>query len=115
MTSLDPEIIDCDGVDLEPLAVSPRQACILLGVGVTRLYQLLRNDELESYQEGRARRITMRSIHRRITRLLASASATGIATEAMPQPRSSRKAKQEQWAGRRRRKPQQNESESSTP
>ena len=31
---------------LEPLAVSPRQACFLLGVGNTRLYQLIGDGEL---------------------------------------------------------------------
>jgi len=97
------------GDHLEPLAVSPRQACTLLKIGVTRLYQLLRDDELESYLDGRARRITMDSIHRRITRLLASASATGPATEDMPQPRRpGRMAQHDKWA-RPRPKPQQDE------
>jgi len=97
------------GDHLEPLAVSPRQACTLLKIGVTRLYQLLRDDELESYLDGRARRITMDSIHRRITRLLASASATGPTTEDMPQPRRpGRTAEHDNWA-RPRPKPQQDE------
>jgi hypothetical protein len=39
--------------------------------------QLLRDDELESYLDGRARRITMDSIHRRITRLLVPAQPAG--------------------------------------
>ena len=73
--------------NLEPLAASPREACVLLNVGVTRLYQLLRDGELESYLDGRARRITMASIRRRVTRLLASTSATGTATEDTLQPR----------------------------
>jgi excisionase family DNA binding protein len=66
------------GADLEPLAVSPRQACVLLGIGTTRLYQLIGNGELVSYQEGRARRITMQSIRARVARL-AAAAATGDA------------------------------------
>jgi excisionase family DNA binding protein len=60
---------------VEPLAVSPRQACILLGIGNTRLYQLIGNHELESYTEGRARRITMESIRRRVAGLLVDANA----------------------------------------
>jgi hypothetical protein len=51
--------------DLEPLSVSPRQACFLLGVGNTRLYQLIRGRELSTYHEGRARRITVESIRAR--------------------------------------------------
>jgi len=70
---------------LEPLAVAPRQARILLGVGNTRLYQLIGNGELESYLDGRARRITMDSIRRRIARLLAA--ATPVAVQAAPEAR----------------------------
>jgi excisionase family DNA binding protein len=54
---------------IEPLAVSPRQACLLLGIGITRLYELIRDRELVTYQEGRARRITTESIHARVARL----------------------------------------------
>ena len=60
---------------LEPLAVTPRQACILLGIGNTRLYELIGKRELESYLDGRARRITLESIRRQVARLLADASA----------------------------------------
>jgi excisionase family DNA binding protein len=64
---------------LEPLAVSPRQACLLLGIGNTRLYQLIGNGELIAYKEGRARRITMSSIRARVARLADGSEA--------PQPR----------------------------
>jgi excisionase family DNA binding protein len=67
----------------EPLALSPRQTCSLLNIGITHLYELIRNNELDSYLEGRARRITMESIKRRVARLLAA----GSATSASPQPR----------------------------
>jgi excisionase family DNA binding protein len=70
---------------LEPLAVSPRQACLLLAVGNTRLYELIGAGELEAYHEGRARRITMRSIRERVARL--------AATERKPQQTAN-------WAGR---------------
>jgi excisionase family DNA binding protein len=69
MATIRPEVT---GRALEPLAVSPRQACLLLGVGNTRLYQLIGAGELEAYHEGRARRITMRSIRERVARLAAT-------------------------------------------
>jgi hypothetical protein len=55
----------------QPLAVSPRVASRLLSLGNTRLYQLIRNGDLDSYIDGqRARRITMASIKRYIKRRL---------------------------------------------
>jgi excisionase family DNA binding protein len=91
MASLDPGITGRGPNHLEPLAVTPRQACVLLNVGNTKLYQLLGSGELESYLDGGARRIPMDSIRRRITMLLASANATGAATgrhAAVPPPQS---------------------------
>ena len=67
------------GEHLEPLAVSPREACRLLGIKNTRFYQLLAAGELETYRDGRMRRVTMRSIRARIARLLAAEGATGAA------------------------------------
>jgi excisionase family DNA binding protein len=60
-----------------PLAVTPREAARLLSIGLTRIYQLLAAGELESYTEGRGRRIPMRAIENRIARRLAAAGATG--------------------------------------
>jgi excisionase family DNA binding protein len=71
----------------EPLVVSPRQACLLLGIGNTRLYQLIGNGELETYRDGRARRITMQSIRDRLARLIAAAGATGVIEGASPRRR----------------------------
>jgi excisionase family DNA binding protein len=56
----------------EPLAVTPRQACQLLAIGNTRLYQLIGKGELVAYKDGRARRITMQSIRDRVARLAAA-------------------------------------------
>lgn len=56
-----------------PLAVSPREACRLLSVGITRLYELIGNGELESYKDGGARRVTTKSIVARVERLAAAA------------------------------------------
>lgn len=58
-------------VDDEALVVSPKRAEILLNVGHTTLYEMLNNGELESYREGKSRKITMASIKARIARKLA--------------------------------------------
>jgi len=55
-------------------SVSPRRACALLGVGNTKLYELMNSGELESYREGKLRRITLRSIAARRRRLLAESA-----------------------------------------
>jgi len=54
------------------LAVSPREACRIMGVSLAYLYRIL--PELEAYKEGRARRISLASIKRRQARLIAQAS-----------------------------------------
>jgi excisionase family DNA binding protein len=56
-----------------PLAVRPRQAAQMLGVGMTKLYELLDKRDLESFHIGKARRITMASINRYIERRLTAA------------------------------------------
>jgi excisionase family DNA binding protein len=60
-----------------PLAVPPRQACQLLCVGLTRLYELLHTGELESYRHGRSRRITIASIRAYIARHIEASSTLG--------------------------------------
>ena len=55
----------------ERVVVSPRQAWRMLGIGNTRGYALLAAGELESYLDGRARRITVASIERYVQRRLA--------------------------------------------
>jgi excisionase family DNA binding protein len=52
--------------------VTPKQACWLLAIGNTRLYELIADGEIESYRDGRSRRIVMASIRARIARLLAA-------------------------------------------
>jgi excisionase family DNA binding protein len=54
--------------DIDPLVVTPRAACRLLSLGNTRLYELIRRRELDSYRDGRARRITMASIRAYVAR-----------------------------------------------
>ncbi|MBF0561460.1 MAG: helix-turn-helix domain-containing protein [Alphaproteobacteria bacterium] len=47
----------------EPLLVAPKDACILLGVGNTKLYELIKQRRLEVVKFGKATRITIASIH----------------------------------------------------
>jgi excisionase family DNA binding protein len=55
--------------ELEPLVVSPKIAQRLLGVGPTKLYELIQSGELESYLDGGSRRILYASIKARVARL----------------------------------------------
>jgi hypothetical protein len=48
---------------------------MLLSIGNTHLYELIRTGELDSYLEGRGRRITMESIQRRVACLVAENAA----------------------------------------
>ena len=48
--------------DLSPLLVAPKAATRLLGVGNTKLYQLIKEKKLEVVKFGKATRITMESI-----------------------------------------------------
>jgi hypothetical protein len=59
----------------EPLVVRPNQAMRMLDCGRAYLYQLINAGELESYCDGAARKITVRSIRARIKRKLREAKA----------------------------------------
>jgi hypothetical protein len=56
----------------ERLVVSPRRARHMLDCGNTRLYELRKNQELDSYLDGRSRKIMVDSINRYIARRLAA-------------------------------------------
>lgn len=62
-------------VDVEPLVVKPKVAWKMLGCGNTRGYELLASAELESYKDGRSRKITVVSIKAFVARQLAGASS----------------------------------------
>lgn len=64
------EFTDERGVT-EPLAVRPRDACRMLSICHTRLYELLHEGQFESYRYGRSRRITTASIRAYIERQIA--------------------------------------------
>jgi hypothetical protein len=70
--------------DNERLLVRPRRACHLLDCGTTRLYELIDGGELESFLDGRSRKITVESIQRYIAKRLAAADKKN------PVPRGSR-------------------------
>ena len=56
----------------ERLVVSPKRARYLLDVGNTRLYELLAANELDSFLDGRSRKITVESIRRYVSRRLST-------------------------------------------
>jgi hypothetical protein len=58
-----------------PLVVSPAKAMSMLDCGRTRLYQLLARGEIESYRDGKSRKILVASILARVARLLAAATS----------------------------------------
>jgi excisionase family DNA binding protein len=59
--------------DDEPLVVSPRRARRMLDCGNTRLYELIAARELESFKDGRSRKITITSIKEYIARRIEEA------------------------------------------
>ena len=65
-----PPVIPADD-HLDPLVVRPRVAWRLLDCGNAYGYRLIAAGELETYRDGRARKITVNSIHRYIERRLA--------------------------------------------
>lgn len=71
----------------QALLVRPRAARTMLACGNERLYDLLNSGELESFREGRARLITVASIHKYIARRLAEAPGTPASMPAATPPR----------------------------
>ena len=59
-----------------PLVVKPKTAWKMLACGNTRGYELLAAGELETFMDGRSRKITVASIRAYIARQLASANRT---------------------------------------
>src|SRR5262249_24603154 len=67
--------------DDERLVVSPRRARYMLDCGNTRLYELLNSNELESYLDGRSRKIIVASIYQLIARRLGAEKAPTRASQ----------------------------------
>jgi len=74
----------------EPLVVSPSEAWRMLNCGNTHGYALLARNELQSYLDGRKRKIVVASIHRLIARRLASTGATDDQQQQSPPQRHRR-------------------------
>jgi excisionase family DNA binding protein len=53
-----------------PLVVKPRDACVMIGCGRKKLYQLLADKKLESFKDGYSRKITVESIKTYIAGML---------------------------------------------
>ena len=62
-------------INVRPLVVGTAEAGRLGGWGKTKVFELIAVGELDSYLDGRVRRITMASIEARIRRLLQAAKA----------------------------------------
>jgi excisionase family DNA binding protein len=58
-----------------PLVASPNQTMRAIQVSRKKLYELINAGELESYTEGKSRRITIKSINEYIERRLAAEAA----------------------------------------
>jgi hypothetical protein len=56
----------------EPLVVSPRRAQQMLDIGHSRLYELLSQGELQSFKDGKSRKIVVSSIRAFVSRKLAA-------------------------------------------
>jgi excisionase family DNA binding protein len=56
-------------VFIEPIAVAPRQAAEALSTSVPTIYGLMRDGKIESYLEGRNRRIVFSSLRKYIESL----------------------------------------------
>jgi hypothetical protein len=64
--------------DIGPLVVKPKIAWIMLQCSNTRGYELLAAGELESFLDGRSRKITVESIRRYIARRLTPAEGVNL-------------------------------------
>jgi excisionase family DNA binding protein len=70
-----------------PLLVRPREAWRLLSCGNTHGYELLAAGELQSFLDGRRRKITVESIRAYIERRLAEAGGAPASTPTAGPPR----------------------------
>jgi hypothetical protein len=68
---------------VQALVVGTREAQIMGGWGKTKLFELIRTGELESFMDGSVRRITTASIHARIQRKL---QESGVKTAQSGEP-----------------------------
>ena len=62
-------------MQVQQLAVSPKVGFAMIGVGVTKGYELINEGALDTFKIGRATRITTESIERFITNQLSARKA----------------------------------------
>jgi hypothetical protein len=72
--------------ELGPLLVRPKCARRMLNCGQTRLYELIAAGELDSFLDGRSRKITVESIYRYVRRGLQDQSGRRKDTSAESAP-----------------------------
>jgi excisionase family DNA binding protein len=60
--------------EIDPLAISPKKARALLDVGLTRLYQLIGSGEIDSFRDGKSRKIVFASLKAYIARQIEAES-----------------------------------------
>src|SRR5262249_24097334 len=67
--------------DVGPLVVKPKVAWQMLSCSNTRGYELLAAGELDSFRDGRSRKVTVESIRRYIAQRLASSRGTNAQSQ----------------------------------
>ncbi|WP_233548484.1 helix-turn-helix domain-containing protein [Aurantiacibacter zhengii] len=55
-------------IQMEPLALPPKEAFAAIGVGVTKGYELIASGDLQTFKVGRATRVTTESIRAYVAR-----------------------------------------------
>jgi excisionase family DNA binding protein len=61
------------GATVRPIVVKPKTATLFGIGGLTKIYELLNEGQLESYRDGRSRLITVASIESYVARKIAEA------------------------------------------
>jgi hypothetical protein len=56
----------------EPLAVSVKKGCAIIDSGPTRLYELINSGEIESYRDGKSRKVVVASLKAYVERQIAA-------------------------------------------
>jgi hypothetical protein len=54
--------------DSDILVVSPKGACRMLACSITRLYELLNTRQLQSYRDGKSRKVLVTVVHQQTDR-----------------------------------------------
>jgi hypothetical protein len=67
--------------ELYPLATSVKAGCRIINCGTTKMFELIKTGEIESYKDGKTRQLVVASLHDYVARRRAEAA---IATESEP-------------------------------